>query len=342
MDALDVILLAALDVAMALAVVVVEAVVLASSTGITRIASDMAHIANKDFNELERDGSNYLTWAMDVKIYLSSKGLIGAIQETDLNGQEIPEANKYVSLHFISHHLHPDLKNEYMMEENPMALWVALKERYEQQKAVILPEAQCEWSLLRLMDFKFVTEYNSAVHKIASKLRFYDKPVDDAEMIENTLSIFLPTEYCSSNTNNHKFGGKKRNNFKGKWNNNKRQKYKGSYKGKGNFKGNFKRQVHNDNSQACQRCGCNNRITKKFHIAKHLVELYQKSISKGKQVQGDKFEAHFNTQPIEATFSKDVLATQEDNKIPHELENLTSMNDMIMEFQSNDMFGDLI
>ena len=29
-----------------------------------------------------------------------------------------------------------------MMEENPRALWVALKDRYEQQKAIILPEAQ--------------------------------------------------------------------------------------------------------------------------------------------------------------------------------------------------------
>jgi hypothetical protein len=29
-----------------------------------------------------------------------------------------------------------------MMEENPIALWVAIKERYDQQKAIILPEAR--------------------------------------------------------------------------------------------------------------------------------------------------------------------------------------------------------
>ena len=78
------------------------------------------------------------------------------------------------------------------MEENPRALWVALKECYDQQKAIILPEARREWSLLHLMDFKSVAEYNSAIHKICSKLRFCDQPIDDAEKIEKTLSTFLP------------------------------------------------------------------------------------------------------------------------------------------------------
>jgi hypothetical protein len=31
----------------------------------------MAHLVNKDFNELAADGGSYLTWAMDVKIMLS-------------------------------------------------------------------------------------------------------------------------------------------------------------------------------------------------------------------------------------------------------------------------------
>ena len=41
------------------------------------------------------------------------------------------------------------------------------------------------------MDFKSIAEYNSAVHKICSKLRFCDQPIDDAEKIEKTLSTFL-------------------------------------------------------------------------------------------------------------------------------------------------------
>jgi hypothetical protein len=43
------------------------------------------------------------------------------------------------------------------------------------------------------MDFKYVVEYNSVVHKICTKHCFCNQPLDDAEMIEKTLSTFLPT-----------------------------------------------------------------------------------------------------------------------------------------------------
>jgi hypothetical protein len=55
------------------------------------------------------------------------------------------------------------------MEDDPKKLWDSLKERYNQQQGVILPEARREWSLLCLMDFKSVAEYNSAMHKICTK-----------------------------------------------------------------------------------------------------------------------------------------------------------------------------
>ena len=119
----------------------------------------MAHLVNKDFAELAADASNYLTWAMDVKIMLTAKSYINTIEESNPQAPISDEA-KYTTFYFLRHHLHPDLKNEYMMEENPIALWVPLKECYDQQKAIILPEARREWSLLRLMDFKSVAEYN--------------------------------------------------------------------------------------------------------------------------------------------------------------------------------------
>ena len=87
----------------------------------------MNNIASKDFNVLEADGSNYLTWAMDVKIILSSKGFTNAINEASSSTPAISDTTKYVVLHFLRHHLHHDLKNEYLMEEDPRALWVALK-----------------------------------------------------------------------------------------------------------------------------------------------------------------------------------------------------------------------
>ena len=123
---------------------------------------------------------------------LTAKGYLTTIDEPNPQAP-VPDEAKYATLHFLRHHLHPDLKNEYMMEENPRTLWVALKERYDQQKAIILPEARREWSLLRLMDFKSVAEYDSAIHKICSKLLFCDQLVNDEEKIEKTLSTFLPS-----------------------------------------------------------------------------------------------------------------------------------------------------
>ena len=72
---------------------------------------------------------------------LTAKGYLTTIDEPNPQAPVTDEA-KYTTLYFLRHHLHPDLKNEYMMEENPRAVWVALKERYDQQKAIILPEAR--------------------------------------------------------------------------------------------------------------------------------------------------------------------------------------------------------
>jgi len=76
---------------------------------------------------------------------------------------------------------------EYMYEEDPHALWTALKNWYEQHKAIILLEATHEWNHLRLQDFKSVDEFNHAVHKICSKLRFCEKEPSEADKIEKTV-----------------------------------------------------------------------------------------------------------------------------------------------------------
>jgi hypothetical protein len=95
------------------------------------------------------------------------------------------------ALFIIRNHIHPDLKAEYLMEEDSRALWEALQQRYEQQKVVLLPKAIHEWNHLRIQDFKTVGEFNLVVHKISSKLRFCEKEPSDAEKIEKTLSTML-------------------------------------------------------------------------------------------------------------------------------------------------------
>jgi hypothetical protein len=39
---------------------------------------------------------------------------------------------KYNDLYIIRHHIHPDQKSEYVMEEEPSMFWAALQTRYEQ------------------------------------------------------------------------------------------------------------------------------------------------------------------------------------------------------------------
>jgi hypothetical protein len=56
------------------------------------------------------------------------------------------------------------------MKDEPHSLWVALQGHYEQQKAILLLEANHEWTQIRIQDFKFIEDYNHAIHKVCAKL----------------------------------------------------------------------------------------------------------------------------------------------------------------------------
>jgi hypothetical protein len=128
---------------------------------------------------------------MDVKVNLLTLGLYRCIDETAAGTLTPSNMSNYSALKVMSNHIHPDLKMEYMYEEDPRALWTALKNRYEQYKAIILPEATHEWNHLCLQEVKTVNKFNHAVHKICSKLRFCEKEPSEAEKIEKTLSTML-------------------------------------------------------------------------------------------------------------------------------------------------------
>jgi hypothetical protein len=87
----------------------------------------------------------------------------------------------------------------------------------------------------------------------------------------------------------------------------------------------------------CHHCGGANYIVKKCKIPQHLVYLYQKFFKEAKKAKGS-YEAHFNAASDDATTS---------GKRPDEAEKPSLMNDdyiegenMIIEYNSNDMFGD--
>ena len=143
-------------------------------------------MATKEFEKLALDGSNYPTWASDIEIALASRGLLATIEPAQA-GVVLQDKQVYTALALLRFYIHKNLKAEYLMTKNPRELWDSLKERYEQQKELIWPEANHEWNHLRLQDFKSVADYNYDVHKICSKLKFCEKEPTNADKIEKTL-----------------------------------------------------------------------------------------------------------------------------------------------------------
>ena len=51
-------------------------------------------------------------------------------------------------------------QTEYLAEEDPIALWLTLEERFDYQKMIYLFKGRYDWQNLRFQDFKSVNEYN--------------------------------------------------------------------------------------------------------------------------------------------------------------------------------------
>nr|ABF96510.1 retrotransposon protein, putative, Ty1-copia subclass [Oryza sativa Japonica Group] len=149
-------------------------------------------MATKEFDELTLDGTNYPIWASDIKINFASRGILNTIEEPNDGDPEIEPRKLNTALFLLRLYIHKDLKHEYMLETSPLNLWKALKERYDQQKELIWPEANYEWVHLCLQDFKTMAEYNHAVHNIVPDCRIpkhlvllYQKSLKDKKSSEN-------------------------------------------------------------------------------------------------------------------------------------------------------------
>ncbi|KAM1621044.1 hypothetical protein ACFXTN_017962 [Malus domestica] len=91
---------------------------------------------------------------------------------------------------FICRHLDEGLKSEYLTIEDLLALWKALRNRYNHQTTVILPRACYEWTHLRIQDFKSVAEYNSVLFRITSQMKLCGDTITEEDMLEKTFSTF--------------------------------------------------------------------------------------------------------------------------------------------------------
>jgi hypothetical protein len=88
----------------------------------------------------------------------------------------------------------------------------------------------------------------------------------------------------------------------------------------------------------CHKCGGPNHFAKKCRTAKHLVELYQRSLNESNNTKRS-YEAHFNDETKEATTLKTIPLNPEMPKMMDN--NGMDMENMIVEYNLNDVFGDL-
>jgi len=77
------------------------------------------------------DGKNYLAWAKDVKIKLHDMSLDPTIAKPKAGKEEPSKANKAKVFQFLRHHLHPDMKSEYITERDPLVLCESLKGSFQ-------------------------------------------------------------------------------------------------------------------------------------------------------------------------------------------------------------------
>jgi hypothetical protein len=93
-----------------------------------------------------------------------------------------------------------------------------------------------------------------------------------------------------------------------------------------------------DKAFTCQKCGGPNHFAKKYWTLKHLVELYQRFLKESNNAKRS-YEAHFNDETKEATTSKTIPSNP---KMPKTMDNDDmDMGNTIVEYNSNDVFGDL-
>ena len=99
---------------------------------------------------LDISGNNYLAWVLDTEIHLDAKGLGTTITKENAASSQ----DKAKAMIFLRHHMNEGLKAEFLTVKDLFELWIDLKDRYDQIKAMVLRMTRYDWINLRLQNFK--------------------------------------------------------------------------------------------------------------------------------------------------------------------------------------------
>jgi hypothetical protein len=154
-----------------------------------RQKEDKPKVQSLLFEALEADGSNYLEWNINLRMYLAAEELQGAIK---LNHEEITAASKNKALLILRRHINYSLRKQYLMLSTPHELWKELKSRFLHEKTIYLPQARNNWIRLRVLDFPDFLSFNAELHRIVSLMRLCRETIEENELIDKTLSTIPP------------------------------------------------------------------------------------------------------------------------------------------------------
>ncbi|GJU64767.1 hypothetical protein Tco_1246602 [Tanacetum coccineum] len=281
-----------------------------------------ANMSKVNFVVLDISGKDYLPWTLDAEIHLTSNNL----GETIKTGNKASSQERAKAMIFLRHHLHEDLKKEYLTVKDPSEL---------------------------LQDFKSVNEYNSTMFSITSKLILCGEKVTEEDMLEKTFSTFhasnmllrqqyrergfkkyhelisvllvaeqnnellmknhqarptgstaLPEANATSNVRGRGRGnnrGNERGRGRGRnivWHRDGYNPKPYDFKGKNEQGKKTQHQAPNNSGNACHRCGMKNHWSKQCRTPKHFVDLYQASIKKkGKDIETNFIDTLDNNEP---------------------------------------------
>ncbi|GKA69417.1 hypothetical protein Tco_0775481 [Tanacetum coccineum] len=105
----------------------------------------MSNLLKLEFSALNVTGKNYMPWVLDVKMHLESMG----ITQTIVENNDSPPQDKARANIFLRKHIDDGLKFEYLTTKDPSILWKDLKDRFDNQREVLLPAIPEEWRSLR-------------------------------------------------------------------------------------------------------------------------------------------------------------------------------------------------
>ena len=113
------------------------------------------------------------------------------------------------ALMFLRWHIDPSLRWEYLQLKTLKELRDALKGRFGNIHDTLLLELTTQYNEIRLLDYKWVNDFNKDMLHLKARLNFCGKELTEVDMIQNTLSTFPTSAVILANYDRLEYDNKR-------------------------------------------------------------------------------------------------------------------------------------